>query len=359
MLKKLFPLLGLCLVACTKDDPEVDAPSNNFQFERGLYVLNEGSMGHNTASLDFLNLKNRDFISDVFTAANPESVLGLGDTGNDLQVHGACLYAVINGSNKVEIMNARNALSLAQINIDAPRSIAFDAHEQAYVSSFVSPAADAPRGQVVRFDLTTYEITGRCLVGMGPEEMVVIGDSLYVANSCDPINYTNFENSISIIDLNTFEVVGSIEVAPNLRHLRVDADGNLWVNSQGNYGDIGYNLHRVRRVADSWKVDNLNIACENFTIAKAGIFGFSPSWQPEISYFHVDPSTLNVSTWNFQEQENIKTPSTMIFMPDSTFYITDAKNYVSSGVLRAYDKKGQLKAQYTTGDIPGHLAVLE
>lgn len=37
-------------------------------------------------------------------------------------------------------------------------------------------------------------------------------------------------------------------------------------------------------------------------------------------------------------------------------YVTDAKNYVSSGVLHCYDRHGKKKWIVRTGDIPAHMA---
>ena len=38
-------------------------------------------------------------------------------------------------------------------------------------------------------------------------------------------------------------------------------------------------------------------------------------------------------------------------------YVTDAKNYVSSGVLPCYSREGVHKWSVRTGDIPAHMAV--
>ncbi len=362
MYKKFLPLLALGLAACSENEKNVEpATADDFLFERGVYVLCEGNMGANKAQLDFLNLKNDDFISDVYSRANPDEILSLGDAGNDLQIHGPLLYAVINGSNKVEIMNVRNALSMGRVNVDSPRYIAFDSRQQAYVSSYVSSVEEQPRGSVVRFDVSTQQVTGRVTVGVGPEEMVVIGDSLYVANS---YNYDKgvYDNTISIINLKTFEVVGSIEVAPNMHHLRLDSEGNMYVNSRGNYADIQPALYRVSRSGKSWKVDALPVSCSNFAVGKDEIFCYAETWDAQwnatYTYSRLNLKTLVVSPWTFDDQESIKTPYALAVRPDGSFYITDARNYVSSGSLRCYDDKGKLKLQFTTGDLPGHIALL-
>lgn len=360
MFKKLLPILALTLAACSSNEPKIPDPVGAISgFEKGVYVLNEGNMGANKASLDFLDLKNDEFYSDVFTRNNPEAILSLGDAGNDLQIHRQCLYAVINGSNKVEIMTATAARRLGQVNVDSPRAIAFDSHGNAYVSSFVGPAADLPKGSVVRFDVATMQITGTVGVGVAPEEMVVIGDSLYVANS---YNYDSgiYDNTISIIDLNTFTLVGSIEVAPNMHHLRLDSDGNMWVNSRGNYADILPALYRVSRQGKEWIAEKTEAQCSNFAISGDTIYMYSQTWDADwnasYSYSTLNTKTMAIGPCFIKDASAIKTPYAIGVSPAGDIYITDAKNYTSSGTLRRYSKEGTLRQMYTTGDLPGHIA---
>ncbi len=360
MFKKLLPVLALVLAACSSDDPTPEPSVGTISgFEKGVYVLNEGNMGANKASLDFLDTKNDQFYADVFTRNNPEAILSLGDAGNDLKIHQQCLYAVINGSNKVEVMTAAAARSLGQVNVDSPRSIAFDSKGNAYVSSFVGPASEQPRGSVVRFDVSTLKITGTVTVGVGPEEMAVVGDSLYVANS---YNYDSgiYDNTISIIDLNTFEVVGAIEVAPNMHHLRLDSKGNMWVNSRGNYADILPALYRLTRQGKGWTVEKTQAECSNFAIAGTTIYMYSQTWDADwnasYTYSTLNTETLAVGPSFIKDANEIKTPYAIAVSPAGDIYITDAKNYTSSGSLRRYNKDGTFKQVYTTGDLPGHLA---
>lgn len=360
MFKKLLPILALALAACSSDDPTTEPTVGTISgFEKGVYVLNEGNMGANKASLDFLDLKNDEFISDVYTRNNPEAILSLGDAGNDLKIFQQCLYAVINGSNKVEVMTATAARRLGQVNVDSPRSIAFDSRGNAYVSSFVGPASDQPRGSVVRFDISTLQITGTLTVGVGPEEMVVVGDSLYVANS---YNYDSgiYDNTISIINLQSFEVVGAIEVAPNMHHLRLDSDGNMWVNSRGNYADIMPALYRLTRQGKTWTVEKTQAECSNFAIAGNTIYMYSQTWDADwnatYTYSTLNTKTLAVGPSFISDAGAIKTPYAIAVSPAGDIYITDAKNYTSSGTLRRYTPEGTLRQMYTTGDLPGHIA---
>lgn len=359
MLKKLIPAIALTLAACSNEDPCIEPPLTDSGYQKGVYVLNEGNMGANKATLDFLDLKSDQYIADIYARTNPEQILALGDAGNDLKISDQCLYAVINGSNKVEVMSAATARSVGRVDVASPRNIAFDKRGQAYVSSFVGPVETQPRGSVVRFDVSTLEITGQVTVGVGPEEMVVIGDSLYVANS---YNYdTNtYDNTISIIDLTTFKVVGAIAVAPNLHHLRLDSDGNMWVNSRGNYADIMPALYRVTKKRDSWEVLKTDAECSNFAIGGNKIYMYSQTWDADwnatYTYSTIDTKTLAVGPCFIVDPQAIENPYAIAVSPTGDIYLTDARNYVSSGILRRYNPDGTLKQQFTAGDLPGHLA---
>ena len=163
----------------------VDAAVNASAKPSGIYLVNEGKQGSNKARLDFLNFHNGFYIRDVFTEYNPEVVKGLGDTGNDVQVYKGKVFVVVNGSHKVEIMDAYSMKRLAQVDIPNCRFIAFDGNS-AYVTSWVAKdKKDVPdqKGALYRIDLNTYKITGEVEVGYQPEQLVVMDGKAYVANS--------------------------------------------------------------------------------------------------------------------------------------------------------------------------------
>ena len=55
-------------------------------------------------------------------------------------------------------------------------------------------------------------------------------------------------------------------------------------------------------------------------------------------------------------EKNIKIPYGIQVNPyNGDIYITDAKNYVSSGQLHCYSREGKRKWSVRTGDIPAHM----
>ena len=82
----------------------------------GMYLLNEGNMGSNKSTLDYLDLSASDstvhYLRNIYSECNPTTVMMLGDVGNDCQIYGSRLWLVINCSNKVEVARAEDAVRI-------------------------------------------------------------------------------------------------------------------------------------------------------------------------------------------------------------------------------------------------------
>ena len=98
------------LVSCRTDDYIVYMEDEDIGIKTeptdvlGMYVLNEGNMGSNKCTLDYLDLSGETahYLRNIYAERNPSEVKELGDVGNDIQIYGSQLWMVINCSNKVE-----------------------------------------------------------------------------------------------------------------------------------------------------------------------------------------------------------------------------------------------------------------
>ena len=232
----------------------VDAAVNASAKPSGIYLVNQGNQGSNKARLDFLNFHNGFYIRDVFTEYNPEVVKGLGDTGNDVQVYKGKVFVVVNGSHKVEIMDAYSMKRLAQVDVPNCRFIAFDGN-CAYVTSYVAKDKEAlktQKGALYRIDLDTYKVTGQVTVGYQPEQLVIMDGKAYVANSGGYV--AGYDDTVSVVDLKSMKVEYDIKVAINLGLMLVDAEGTIWVSSQGNFSDVSSTLNYLVKKGDKYEL---------------------------------------------------------------------------------------------------------
>ena len=362
--------LFLCL-ACREDLPvlrseseAVSRPGSPHEI-KGMFVLNEGNMGSNKCTLDFLDFRSGFYTRNIYPERNPEVVKELGDVGNDLQVYGNRLYAVINCSHYVEVMDVRTAQHIGSVNVTNCRYIVF-AGDKAYVSSYAGPVQIDPNarpGKIVEFDVNTLQITREVVVGYQPEEMVIKDGLLYVANS-GGYRFPNYDRTVSVVDLGTFEVVNTIDVAINLHRMKLAPDGLIYVSSRGDYygakSDVFVIDPEAQRV-----VGRLGVAASEMCMDGDELYLISVEWsyvsgKNEIRYTLYDTRKREILPRNFitdGTEKDISIPYGLGVNPETKeIFVSDATNYVTPGYLYCFSPEGKLKWKVRTGDIPAHFA---
>lgn len=338
----------------------------------GMYVLNEGNMGSNKCTLDYLDLSDTiiHYQRNIYAERNPVEVKELGDVGNDIQIYGSRLWLVINCSNKVEVCRASDAVKIGKINIPNCRYVTFDGG-YAYVSSYVGPVAvgsNAPRGMVYKVDTLTLQKVDSVVVGYQPEEMAVYRGKLYVANS-GGYNVPDYDNTVSVVDLASMRVERQIEVAVNLHRLRLDRHGQLWVTSRGDYNNQLSNLYCLSPDAQGQMVltGRMDAQVSDLCIVGDSLYFYGVGYNEVTkentrSYGIIDVrrhQLVSTSLSDSQELQKMRMPYGIIVHPvNRDFYLMDAKNYVSSGELLHFHADGTFDYKVRTGDIPGHAAFL-
>mgnify|MGYP003635422592 CR=1 FL=1 len=326
----LLFLLALLFQGCQTDDnitPEdiETLPRQTVTTVEGLYLLNEGNMGSNKASLDYYDYETGNYRRNIYSQANPEATLGLGDVGNDIGVYGSKVYAVINNSNKIEVMDATTSKRLKVIDVKNCRYIIF-ANGKAYASAYDGEAQlgdNSPNGFVAEIDTTLLSITRTVKVGRQPEQMAVVDNKLYVANS-GGYSPPNYEKTVSVIDLKTFTKTKDIDIAINLHQLKADEDGDIYVSSRGDYYEIPSKLYVIDTKIDKVK-KVFDIACSSLSIVenKAYIIGSEFSYTTFdyiINYSMIDVKTETLLTETFLPKtvsDAIKTPYGLAVDPAS------------------------------------------
>ena len=375
----LFSLLLCCATGCREDELVVPTEYDILPFEPttevnpiGMYLLNEGNMGSNKASIDFVDFKNAYYVRNMYAERNPTVIKELGDVGNDIQIYGNKIYAVINCSHKVEVMDAHTLVRIGQIDIPNCRYIKFD-KGNAYVSAYVGPVAidpDAQLGAVYRIDTTSLAITGKCTVGYQPDELEIVGEYIYVANS-GGYRVPKYDYTISVVEKFGMTQVEKIPVGINLHRIEADKYGKLWVTSRGNYGSVRskiFVLEKESRFSRKMVVtDTLDIPCSEMHIQGDSLYFYSVEWSNQeeknhIAYGIIDVRTKELVTDHFitdGTEKDIEVPYGINVHPvTGDIYVTDAKNYVSSGALHCYSREGKKKWSVRTGDIPAHMTFL-
>lgn len=370
----LISLIVSLFCSCRHDDvifipEEVPTGEKQFTSVKGFYLLNEGNMGSNKASLDYYNYGTAIYTRNIYAAVNPDVPMELGDVGNDLKSYESRLYAVINCSNKVEVLNLDDCRRIGQVDIPNCRSIAFDG-KYAYVTSYAGPVQIdhnySQLGYVAKVEIETLKVVDKCIVGYQPDGIAVCNGKLYVCNS-GGYRVPNYENTISVIDIATFKEVERIPIAINLSKVIADNKGRLWISSRGDYYNVDPGLYlydtRKHRLEKSFDipVGSMDL-CDGKLYIIASRFSYE-TMTTKVTNAVIDIETLELVSDNFIKdgtEQEIKLPYSVRVNPvTKEILVTDARNYVNPGWLHCYSPEGRRLWSVRTGDIPSAICFIE
>ena len=383
-MKKAFLLLfcGVLVAACQKDPVPPVADDSELEGQevsmdgvsvsaKKIFVLNEGGMGSNNATLDFLRMENGNYVASAFKRMNSSEEGGLGDVGNDIAVKGDEVWIVVNNSGIVEVVSAKNEKEIAAITVPTPRNIAFD-DDYAYVTSwsgaFASGAYDSSgnytitasqnnKGHVYRIDLKTKKVKGTVEVGLQPEGIACYGGKLYVANSGGISSQLGqaYDNTVSVIDTKNFTVSKTIDVQINLKNVFSDGKGNIYVTTLGNYFDVHSGIYMI----DS----NDRVSKISDYVSVASILGDTVYWigaEEELDWAAAKTwkgakcKAGTKSAWNIALEET--TPYGLCVLDSGSFLVADAGDYYNPGSVSLYTASGKAWI-VTAGVCPSHFAI--
>ena len=212
-----------------------------------------------------------------------------------------------------------------------------------------------------KIDTLTLQPLREVVVGYQPEEMVIADGKLYVANS-GGYRFPNYDRTVSVIDLETFQVVKTIDVAINLHRMEIDRFGRIYVSSRGDYYGVGSDVYVIDSKTDQ-VTGSLGLAASEMCLCGDSLYLTSVEWS-----YVTESNTVGYALYDVQKQEivkrnfitdgtdkQIKVPYGIAVNPDTReFLVTDATDYVTPGYLYCYSPEGRLKWRVRTGDIPAH-----
>jgi hypothetical protein len=111
-------------------------------------------------------------------------------------------------------------------------------------------------------------------------------------------------------------------------------------------------------------IQKFNLSSSEMVILGDSLFFYGVNWNTQTETNNIRYGIVDVKTHTLLSEQiitdgtdmNIKVPYGIQINPyNGDIYITDAKNYVSSGQLHCYSRSGKKKWSIRTGDIPAHM----
>ena len=308
----------------------------------GIYILDQGGYGHVNASLSFFDKTTKTVTNDLFYKANGRD---LGDVAQSMGEANGKYYIVVNNSNKIEVIDKNSSKSLAIIQgVNLPRYFLYINSTKAYVTEW---GANGVGGKVDVINLTSNTVTKTIPVGEGAENIMLVNNKVYVANSG---GYTNAK-TISVINPSTDIVDTTFEVGDNPNSLAIDVNGKLWALCGGIYGTAKASLVRINpatnAIEQTFPLSIPSLSINNLIISPSG----------NTLYYCIDGKVHNQSVANSQQENTLifNRPFYAIFIDKASnyFYAADAKNYTDNGWVIRYNVNFTPIDSFEVGIAPG------
>ncbi|MEN8226219.1 MAG: DUF5074 domain-containing protein [Bacteroidota bacterium] len=220
---KQFYILSVILLAgivilnsCRKeeDTPPAVKPDNR------IFIINEGPFQGGSGSLSIYYRDTEEAEHHVFETVNG---FPLGNIAQSVSVHNDKVYIVVNNAGKIEIAAKDDLVSTGSVEgLNLPRYFLGVDEHKGYVSSWDN--------KVYVIDLNTNAVTGSIPTATGPEQMLKVGEEVWVLNQ----GGFSYDSTITIINSLTDEVTKTLVVGDKPSGIVEDKNGLLWVICSGN-----------------------------------------------------------------------------------------------------------------------------
>ncbi|MBR0036824.1 MAG: hypothetical protein IJP70_04210 [Bacteroidales bacterium] len=339
----LFASIFACLfTACEDDDNDVKIQNGDFQPKSEAVILYEGSYGQNNSDLSEFH---KGVISaDVYYQANGKY---LGDTGNDILEVGDSYYIAVNGSNSVVKIDDDTYKEQARQVVNQPRYLASDG-KYLYVSTYES--------KVLKLSLADLSVVAEAKTGAYTEGLAIEGDYLLAANSG-----WGGGNTVSVINLKSFETVQEIEVPYNPTSLMATGKGTILVKTTAYTADYSSAVSTISSIDVKSQFAVSTVAeASHMTLSADGNYVYFANCMPnytaytyQTSFFKYDLGKKEVSKDPVFANDSISTMLSGISLylfsvnPKNGEIFIGTSDYLTNSALYVTDKKGNSWVRYS------------
>lgn len=344
-MKNLWYLIIFTLLSiggCKSDDPPAPV---EVSLSDGVFIVNQGTFTASNASLSYLENEQSVLYNNLFAAVNGAP---LGDVAQSISMYNGLAYIVVNNSGLIYAIDSRSCVVQGKIsNLGSPRFMQIVNDQKAYVS-------DLFNFEVNIVNPSTYEVTGKINIGRTSEEMAMIGTDVFIANWSGYNQGEIINDRIMVVNSNTDQLSDTIKVGIEPNSMVVDKDNHLWVLCSGGY--------EYTEKPTLWKIDG-----QTHDILKTLTFPdlYTSPVELEIngtgdSLFYLNKGVykMAISADTIPEEPFIQQINDRVFLylgvdpVNGNIYISNPKDYLSTGIVYQYNKLGYYKAGFETGVVP-------
>ncbi|MEE9349377.1 MAG: DUF5074 domain-containing protein [Flavobacteriaceae bacterium] len=346
-MNKLTKLLStitilLLLQSCGDDLPVENPPRGDY--EHGYFIVNEGPFSNGSGTLTFVD-NDQEVYQNVYKSVNDNE--DLGNIAQSMYLHSNSAFIVVNNSHQIIVTDRYTMAKIAVIegtNINNPRFFVAVGNT-GYVSNWGN-ATDPTDDFISIINLETNTISGTIEVGEGPEDMLVVGDKIYVNLQ----GGYNQNNKVAVIETASNTLSTSIVVGDVPNSIVKDSNGNIWVLCGGKPNWTGSeSVGKLVKIVGQSVETTLDFALgdhpEHLSIDGGKL------------YYNLSGKVRGLSTndtmLNTDEMPGLDGNYYAMKAENGMLYTTNAADFASEGTLSVFDlSTSTLSYSLSTGIIP-------
>jgi len=359
LIKTCLFLVAAAILFASCGHNEVETVSE-LKIGKGVLVLNEGTYTFASSSITFYDPDADTVMNNVYIWYLDDNkqvvrVSTMGDVAQSMWLHGEHLYIVSNNSNFIYKVDAATMKYDSKIeNFYSPRYMAFLNDTKAYVSDLEGTGL----WKINPKDMTH---SGFIETGKPTENMLLIGNELFVTNWSNYYQSQVNNNTIQIVDTETDSLIDSIVVVKEPNSMVLDKNGHLWVMCGGGYeqsGDVN--------IPALFCIDPSSRTCLKRFDFESGYPLHYPMYlatnaDKDAVYFidkhlykmSIDADELPSSP--FVDAGTRTFYSVAVNPENDEVYVSDSKKNAQDGDVYRYDSEGNVISEFQAGIFPGFM----
>jgi flagellar hook-associated protein FlgK len=340
-----LPLVFLSIMLGCNDDEKT--PKG--KYEEGVLVVNEGGfLSANGTITHFNNKTEAEVEQNIFKSTGSQFA---GDVVQSLTIEDDKGYLVVNGDNKIEIINAKTFEGISTIthaDLVSPRDVEVIGNK-AYVSVW-GPYDDNYAlidSYVLVYDLATNTSVKKIDTDEGVEKLLYSGDRLFASN----YNF-GYSSTVAVINPSDNTLVKQIELSAGPSGMVIDNNGKLWVITTGTYGGNDGKLFRINTGTLTVET-TIELGFNADTDLSVTSDKKSLIFSAGTSVYKMSIDATSVPEAAFLNAAEVVTPYALGVDPETDeVYIGDALNFATPGIVYIYKPDGTLRTSFAAGINP-------
>ena len=342
-------LVSLLPSACTKNPVREKIIDNDTTkaatYENGIFIVNEGNFNWANASVTFIENQANTVVQNIFSKSNNRS---LGDVAESMSICAGKGYIVMNNSNRIEVVSLKDFKSAGTITgLNSPRYLQIIDSTKAYATNL--------QNCISILDLKTNTVSGTIQTS-GWTENLIRYDKYVLVTSVGRFSETSAKRNpqLLVIDTEKDMIVDSIKSGKDPVGLVIDKKQKVWILCSGGY-DHSEPPSLMRVNPELRVVEKVFVFSDNTSVP--GRLCMNPSGDT-MYFLKGGVYQMPVTATTLPSQPLIQSEGRLLYGLDihprtGRIYVTDAKDYVQNGSAYQYTVSGTLVREYTAGRIPG------